>query len=89
MSTATSSDGQTVVDFLKKKCDPAPQVLVLASPDGSVATSIAYALCDALIISRPETVYPFDAYDPDDKHDREPPCRHVYQTVKEARALVV
>jgi hypothetical protein len=50
---------------------------------------LAYGICDALRISRPETIYPFDAYDADDKHDRDAPCKHVYQTVREARALVV
>jgi hypothetical protein len=85
----SQQDGKRLWYFLRKKCDPSPQVLVLASPDGQAALSMAYAICDVLRISRPETVYPFDTYDPDDKQDRNPPFRHVYKVTRETRSMVV
>jgi hypothetical protein len=80
-------DGKRLWYFLRRR-DPAPEVLVVAADDGQVALSLGYAICDTFRLNKAETMYLFVAYDEDDKHDREPPIKHVYDRVRECRAMV-
>jgi hypothetical protein len=70
-----------------RRQDPPPQVLVISSPDGQIALSVAQALCDQLRIDRAETIYQLGST-PEEKYTNVQ-VRHVYNRIREARELVV
>jgi predicted phage terminase large subunit-like protein len=72
--------------FALKKRDPHAEAFVFSDQGGGLALSAAMALCDALRISKKDTLV---FVEPVDKIPDEPPNRTVYDAVRSARSLVV
>jgi hypothetical protein len=80
--------GRRLWSFLTRRRDPAADVIVLCG-DQRLALSMALALCDTYRVPREETICIAGEEDWRAGKEDQPPSRHVYETTRESRALVV
>lgn len=83
--------GKKLWAFLTKKRDP-PASAVVFVDDGDRALAAAYAVCDVLrprLPTRPRPQVFQVGQRPEEQHDGEAENRHVYDTVRACRGLVV
>jgi len=85
----TQVEGKKLWSFLLKKRDPFPHVFVFSGRGGNDRrpTSIAFAVSDCLRMERRQTVH--SPSDPSVNVTSTAPNRHVYETVRASRGLVV
>jgi len=85
----TPAMGKKLWSFLLRKRDPWPEVFVLRDDGDRRALSVAYAIADVLGLRRSASIYRVGAEDWSASADEAPPNRHVYESTKRARAMVV
>jgi predicted phage terminase large subunit-like protein len=85
----TPALGKKLWSFLLRKRDPAPEVFLLQDDGDRRALSLAYAICDVLRLQHSQAIYHVSQPEWKACADNRPPNRHVYETAKRARAMVV
>jgi hypothetical protein len=81
-------DGRKLWAFLNRRRDPTADVRIFTGCQRRAMTA-ALAFCDFTALERDTSIYlPSDPYNKV-KEDAEPPCRHMYQTMKATRGAVL
>lgn len=74
--------------LLKKRFEPITTVVLIESGGYNRAISLAYALCDAMVLPRSKTIWHYGHDDPiPDKANA--PLARVYDTIRNSRGLVI
>ena len=82
-------EGKYLWSFLLKRRPEHPRIYVVVDQGGQDrrAVSLAYGMCDAMLLPRKSTVW--QPANPDNSCEGEPPNLHVYEMVKASREMVV
>ena len=82
-------EGKYLWSFLLKRRPEHPRIYVVVDQGGQDrrAVSMAYGMCDAMLLPRKSTVW--QPANPDNSCEGDPPNLHVYEMVKASREMVV